>query len=60
MLLLEALDAHIFKEEWDFFPAAFGLLDFSELEAMAQVHAEEGTALEEVGDDPRLHDRSPA
>jgi len=46
--LLDALDTHIFKEEWDLFPAAFGLLDFDDLDAMAEVHAQEGSAMDEV------------
>lgn len=46
--LLEALDEHIFKEEWDLFPAALGILGFEDLEAIARVHAEEGTAMEDA------------
>jgi hypothetical protein len=42
LYLLNALDAHIGKEEWDLFPAALGLLSFEGLDFMARVHAEEG------------------
>jgi hemerythrin-like domain-containing protein len=43
--VLDALDAHIGNEEWDLFPAALGLLSFEELESMARIHAEEGSAI---------------
>jgi hemerythrin-like domain-containing protein len=43
--LLDALDDHIYKEEWDLFPVAVNMLSSEALDAAAQVHAEEGSAL---------------
>jgi hemerythrin-like domain-containing protein len=47
LAFLEALDEHIFKEEWDLFPAAMGLLSYDALQAISEVHDEEGSALDD-------------
>lgn len=39
--VLDLLERHIWKEEWDLFPAALGIISAESFEDIARIHREE-------------------